>query len=331
MSLWRLALTALITLAPCTAICLDTSRGPVSPQEGDILWKDGSSEAQAGLCADAVPKLQRLVDRYAGHAGYLRAHLLLGDCLLKLGDAPAAITALRYFTSGSANEKSPESHELFQRGRVLLGRAYLAAGKGNEAYLTSMDIAKRESGSTEAAVEGLLIKARALLLLGQDAKSEKTVDSATQHLNADSPPELRGEAAWTRMKLTANRCEKLPSSKPMNEAQARQQLERRGLCVLEAVNFAHDALAAGNEEWSRKVRDESRTVLDSFSSACMTPPAASGPKRSATELRKYRAELTQALVRDCTSTLRQALPKTDESLRDAFAVQLERLSRWEPK
>lgn len=316
----------------------------MSPEEGAILWKDGSSDAQAGLCADAVPKLTRFVDRYPGHEGYVRAHLLLGECLYRLGDFKEAIRRLQYFTSGSANENPAEALELFQKGRVALGWAYLAADRGNEAYLTSLDIAKRvkkDEATSRIALQGLLIKARALVLLKQDAKAEKTVDSVIQRLSPDSDAELRGEAAWVRMKLVSRRCTQLPGKGGMDEAQARDQLRRRGSCMLEATVLAREALISGQEEWARKAELETRQASSGFRAACATPPPPAKIKRSKTELQKYNAELADVLAKDCAKTLRGAVSLVEgwnkdvppvaqpylAGMRDAFKADLVRLDR----
>jgi hypothetical protein len=322
MSQWHLAKIAAVALTLATSACperralsdTDTSRGPVSEEEGNILWQDGQSDASGGLCADAVPLLKRLVDRYPGHPGYVKAHLLLGECLIQLDDPSAAVAQLRYFTQGSASEANPESHDLYQRGRVALGRAYLALGRGSEADLVASEIARHASPSGPAelyAVEGLLIRARALVLLGQDERAQDTLDSVTPLIPAGHT-DLSGQAAWTKMRLVNRRCSRLLAKGSLDEAQARNQLGRRGDCMLEATVAARDALLTGQASWARRVEQQAIEALGSFEDACRKAP--SPPKRSKrtpTELKKYRAELAQVMARDCARTVQGAITMLD--------------------
>jgi len=345
-----------LTLAPCTAPFPDlagaaeppqaqTSRGPVSEEEGDLLWNDGREAAEAGRCAEAAPKLQRLVDRYPGHAGYVLAHLLLGQCLLQLDDFNAAIASLRFFTSGSASETTPQAHDLLQRGRVTLGRAYLAAGRGHEAYLTASEIARHvrkqpDGGAETSSLEGLLIRSRALILMNQDDRALETLDSASAGIKPGEAS-LAAEAAWTRMKLVSRRCARLPGKGGMDEAQVRDQLGRRGGCVLEATVIAREALMTGATDWAKRVEEQAVEVVGSFHEACTRAPdpPRSKPRRTAEELRKYRAELADVMARDCAGALKGAVTMLDgwkdrvptqsapylKKIRSAYAEQLSRL------
>ena len=49
-----------------TSLAVETSNGPTSPQEADILWNDGQKAFEKGQYQDAINDLQRLVDRYPG-------------------------------------------------------------------------------------------------------------------------------------------------------------------------------------------------------------------------------------------------------------------------
>ncbi|HUP56536.1 MAG TPA: hypothetical protein VM598_03725 [Bdellovibrionota bacterium] len=336
---WLSMLTAVATLSLSTASAVDTSRGQTSEEEGRVLWKDGRAAAEEGRCADAVAPLSRLVDRYPGHEGYIRAHLLLGECLLALGDAKAALKPLRYFVSGSANETRPEARELFGRGRASLARAYLAAGRFQEAFLTAEEILKRSPGA-----EGMLLKARAQIGLGQLERAEKSLGDARRGVTATSSAALRGEAAWTRMRLETRHCEKLPARGKMDEAQARNQIERRGNCLLGAALHAREAIASGDPEWSRLAEAEAREASSSFRAACSNPPdplPLRKGRRTAVEVLKYRSELADVFARDCAAKLTSAIGMVEGwskelpakaapylgGIRDALKGELERLGK----
>jgi hypothetical protein len=345
MSPWHLGKVAALVLTLATSAFpeafagTDTSRGPVSEEEGNILWQDGQSDAAAGLCADAVPLLERLVDRYPAHPGYVKAHLLLGECLIKLDDARAAVAPLRYFTSGSASESTPESHELIQRGRVALGRAYLALSRGNEADLVASEIAKHANPGTppeHSAVEGLLIRTGALILLGQDERAQETLDSVSPQIKP-AETDFAAEAAWAKMKLVTRRCSKLLAKGGLDEAQVRNQLSRRGDCMLEATVAARDALMTGQTLWAKRVEQQAIEALGSFEDVCRKPPSPpKKSKRTQTELKKYRAELSDIMARDCAHAVQGAITMLDgwkkqmpaqsaqflEGIRNAFAEAL---------
>jgi hypothetical protein len=124
--------------------------------------------------------------------------------------------------------------------------------------------------------------------------------------------ELKAEAASTRMKLVTRRCAKLPGKGGMNEAQARDELERRGGCVLEATVLARDTLMTGQVIWAKQVEREAVDALNSFRKACSEPPAPlKKAKRTREELKKYKAELADILARDCAKTIQGAVTMLD--------------------
>src|SRR6185503_6819032 len=110
---WRTCfmwLWLLIQLAPfqptfnrAWALESGTSNGPVSAEEGRILWQDGRKAFNEGNYKDAVSHLQRLIDRYPGFSGYLEAHLYLGRSLMLVGRPEDAEAPLKYYINATGN------------------------------------------------------------------------------------------------------------------------------------------------------------------------------------------------------------------------------------
>lgn len=295
-----------------------TELGPVSAEEAALLWKDGDSAFESRDYQRAVTLLQRLVDRYPGHVGFLESHRLLGEAYLALSEqeeekgnseqaralAIRALPPLRYYSSGSRDFAAAA------RAKILLGHAFLASGKLHEALLCALEIGKGvPRPPAPVRVQGLLLKTLAQLALKRHGEAERTLSSARRLLNEKEPAPgpLRGETAFVELRFRTDQCARLPSARRMGEAQARTQIARRGACLLEALLTYRTALEAGDPHYARKATRATRLSIEGHVQACLDPPAPLPLKpqdRTPLQLQRYREELVLGLRDDCAKTRR---------------------------
>ena len=215
-------------------------------EEAALLWSDGREAFQDGEYREAAELLGRFVQRYPGAEGYLEAHLLLGRARLELGRAPSAIAPLRYYVNGT--RRPVDAAE----GRLWLGQAYKITRKFHEAYFMALEV---EKGSypdrPDLRPRALILMSDAQAALGQLERAADASTRARQAIEAAPAAERAPlEAEWLRLQIDVKtrECALLPTPGPLTEDQARSQLERRGLCVLEALNTFRELTAKQMED-----------------------------------------------------------------------------------
>jgi tetratricopeptide (TPR) repeat protein len=286
-----------------------SSVGPASREEAELLWNDGKAAFDERRYGDAAHALQRLVDRYPALPGYTRAHLLLGRARMELGQSARALAPLKHFVG--ANSRSLEAAE----ARASLARVYLSLGKPHEALLTATETLKLKKPPLppELRVDALLLKSQALIGLGKDLRARQALDSARAELAAaarlqpvPNATALEGHASWLGLALKTRSCARYPGPGSMNEAQAREQMDRRGSCLLEASLLYRDTLRPGDVRWADQATRDMSIAFRAYARACAEPPPPPG-KRSKEQLGRYRAELVQLLEADCRARYSRAL------------------------
>lgn len=310
---WLLGLTILFDLAvgAFSALGAEPSTGPTSTEEAHFLWKDGKSEFDNKLYRSASIKLERLIARYPGHREYLEAHCLLGRAFLELSEPEKALEPLRYCSS-SAQKKG----EGKVRAQLWLGRAELAALNFHEALLVAREVEKQSSRSSpDLLVQILILKAQAQLELDRLARARSALASAreeTQKNPQGKSPILSStlsELALTELRLKTHDCARLPGPGFLNELQVRNQLDRRGSCLLEALALFKDVLRLGQVAHSDQASFEVNLAFQNYSKACHKPPdppETHPVRRTRKQLSEYRAELKAVLEKECDLKYTQA-------------------------
>jgi tetratricopeptide (TPR) repeat protein len=299
---WRLVLLILITH---TSFGAPTSLGPTSEEEAATLWREGRLAMDDSRFQDAVNSLERMVARYAGKPGYLEAHLLLGEALLELGKSEMAVVPLKYYITANPNQLNSA------RARIALGHSYLNLNKLHEAYLVTLELDKmrtRHKLSSDILLETLLIKAQAQLGLKHESKAISALESAEKQLSEQNSPQIKGKIYGLQLQLKFSECEQLPSKGNLDEGQIRNQLDRRGTCLLEALLLFHKILKMGDLRSAGIAVNQVNHAFKSYSVSCADPPPPPlAKKRSALETRRYREELTDLLAQECQKKAADAL------------------------
>ena len=323
-------LTLLVLLNICisgSALAIDSSSGPRSAFEAQVLYREGSAAFGAKDYQQATNFLQRFVDRYPGNPGYLESHLLLGRSLLELGRSKDALAPLQYFIQGS------KDFEKTARTRLILCETYLKLHDAHEAYLSALEI-ERLAGVThlsrEVTAEGLLYKIQALLDLKQEKRASITF-SAAKKLTVELPQlaETQAHVAWLDQQLKLVPCNQLPSRGPLEEDQVRAQMDRKGICLNEATLIYRALLETGSNYWPERATKALAQSYENYAKFCAHPPLPprnTKKKRTKEQLAQYQAELADRIVQDCElrekpaydvlTQLKQTLPKNLSALSD---------------
>ena len=275
-----------------------SSRGPTSDEEAALLWKDGQKAYDLSNYSEAIQNLQRLVDRYPGKPGYLQAHYLLGHSLVKSGDTKHAIEPLRYFIAASSPADESWS------ARLLLAQAYLDTGKFQEAKLTALEIQNRINQknlpaiSPDFVIEAVLVRSAALFGLKHFAEAAQLSQSAEGLLTPQSSAALTGKTLLHGLKMKTFQCSQLGSKGPLSEAQLRNQFDRRGSCLLEALLIFQRIAKAEDTLSLDTAEKELGLAFQTYRHACLSPPQASGVVRTPKQALQFRAELGNSLFQD---------------------------------
>jgi hypothetical protein len=295
---WPLVLLAAAKLA----IAAETSSGPTSDSESELIWKEAQTAYEARDFVQASNHLQRLVDRYPGAQGYLKAHLYLGVARLEMKQAERAVEPLKYFIQ--AEGKTPDG----VYARLELGRAYHALSKKHEALLVAMELDRLTQVKSLSArrAEALVFKARTLMALGRDSEARLALDASTKRAReASAAAPVRGLNAVAELEWKLRECSKLPGKDPLKEDQLRDRISRRGQCLVESVNLYRSTVDAGDAPSAQVAAEESADAWIRYLDSCSNPLPPPGRKSKA-QLNAYREELRSALLQDCKSRVNHA-------------------------
>jgi TolA-binding protein len=338
MWLWLLIQTALLQnvnlecagLTTSSIFCFheagaaDTSTGPTSQEEANVLWNDGKAAYDAEEFAKAIPLFQRLVDRYPGFSGYLEAHRYLGRAYLFNDQAKLSIPPLRYYITATADR------ELSLRARIWLAEANLATGNPHEAFLSSIEIEKSPSADPQTFAEGEIMKAHTLIALKEDERAQKVLDAVKQKPIVDTDPVLKGQAAQVELQLKIHDCEKpiTPSPKVgLDELKVQDAYSRRAICLQEAlllVRHAVDAAGTGKDLMTLKqAQGEILRGFIAYNHAIQNPPlAAHNASQTTLQKNQYKAELVDHLRGDQRRTYQEATASLTTWKKEATALSI---------
>lgn len=278
-----------------------TSRGATSEEEEGVLWEDGKAAFEKAMHLEASQKLQRLVDRYPANAHRPDSLLMLGRSYLAMDEYAAARMALQALVHMKSTQ--PIGIE----GRVWLGQALLGLRKHSAAYLSALEVESLPSPPSIRA-EALLVKSQALIGQGKDFRAERAADAASPWIkkvtDAQTASKLRARQYAVRLDLKLRECVLLPRPS-RDERRIRNEIEQRGLCLMEASTLF------------KRQRDEGRTAADErlglsaaqklvqgwedYARACAQPlvPSEGSPKQ-------FKAELVDYITQTCRASFTTA-------------------------
>jgi TolA-binding protein len=307
---WQWLLVPIILLcSPCYGI--STSSGPTSDEEEGVLWEIGKTAFSESHYQDAINAFQRYLDRYPASAHYLQAQLALGKALIEQDENAKALPLLRSFVTHCRN------HTDSAQGRLLLGRVYLNLKKFNEADLITLEINQLEKEKhlpPEILLESSLIQSEALLGLGHLDRAIEVLRQVEQQVAETSYSSIKGHAFGLEIKLKISDCARLPTQDPMNELQLRDQLDRRGTCLLESLLIYRKILQSNDPKSASLATSQIIRAFSQYANACSSklhsphdPHSPQVMKRTQLELKHYNDELSTLLQQDCKQKYATAL------------------------
>ncbi len=291
-----------------------TAAGRATEEDARILLEDARLLVAEKRLDDAIPKLERILERHPGSAGFTEAHWLLGTAYWRKGQPARAVAPLRSYIEALGRS------EPALRARLLLARVNLELTQVSEALTLAQEVenaaAKATKNKKSARIdpalvqEARLLRARAWIARGRLDDAERSLDSVRSDLAArgDTSP-LREEQMTLRLAIQLKRCDRYPpltEKRPnWDEAQLADLYQRRGTCIAESLPLYRDLLALPAEPLnghSREARAAFSAAYSAFHSSCRNPPAPPvepGKKRTKAQLQAYLTERQQLLDRTC--------------------------------
>ena len=211
-----------------------TSVGPTSKEEGELLWKDAETLYSNGEYVKARRPLERILARYPGHTHYIEAKLLLGRTYLRSDQPLKASKILKEIIQW--NSKTLISYET----RADLAVAQLEMLRAAEALLLCQEILNSPldpSAMTPHRARSYLIKAMSHAELKQPQLAAEAIALAKKEfeLHTVELADWKLERDLTLLDYQLYTCSLLPSNESLTEAQLREQMQRRKLCLMDAI------------------------------------------------------------------------------------------------
>jgi len=294
-----LSLGLMMILFNGAATALET--GPRSPEEAEYLWDEGTSAFSASEWEKASQNFQRYISRYPGKPHFLKSHSLLGQSLLNRGEFAAAAKPLRYY----ADAVKENGEKVL--ARAYLSQAYLGLRKFHEAFLSAQEAEKIFRKDTtlasqrELLVRTLIAKTQSLIGLGDDLHEKLAViasDGALQVARETSATDLQAQAWVNSLRLKTWQCGKLPNEKRLPEEQVKDQMDRRGTCLLESLKILQNVYQTQDSAGMLDANAIEKKQWELYFAAAEHPPNPTPLKpkdRNPTQLKRYFSELSSFL------------------------------------
>ncbi len=315
--------TLLFSQLPVTSLIADdhskySESGPRQADEPSVLTEKAILAIQESHFSEAVPYLQRFIDRYPAHPDTLTNTRRLGEALFYSNQFSKVATPLRRYIA--AKGEASEADEM----RILMAQALIEAKRPSQALAVIVEIigtSDIEQGRSKLGlpvirkrvsppnqinrVSALLIRCHALLELKQFDEATQTWDSANRDfITLDEKTRSRLEAPLLAMqlKLELRECERFPTAKTMSEAQAKDQMERKALCLAKSIQRFQPLLKTGSLGWIEKAAKDIVAGYRHYYVNSSSPPAApletGEDKQSAQQLATYQKELATFFLKN---------------------------------
>ncbi|MDR3606709.1 MAG: hypothetical protein P4M08_04925 [Oligoflexia bacterium] len=297
-------------LAPRPAPAVETSSGPTTMEGAEVLWHDAKKAYEEGLYDEAIPPIERLLSRYPGYPDakrYRELRAWLGHAWLAQGKPEKAISPLQAYLEGAGRTDSSlwTSEESVNRAhaRIRIVDAYTQLRKFQDALIAVEELKKDPAHNLTSELEArsLLQEARLLIALGRQNEAATLVVSASAPAQRAAQPAVLGEQRLLETELKAETCARFPSAKALEESETINQLDRRGICLEEAMLYFERLVNAKSETHSELARDLFSRAFKNYKEACANPPPSTKTKVQTTAQQKvtYREELAAKLIPAC--------------------------------
>ena len=271
----------------------------LSHEQSLDLFEKGKKSFEKKQYEESISPLKAYLERNPGAPHFFEAHLLLGRSLLALKKFNEALPYFKAYV-----ESTPATHPQAIWVRLDLGEAYLQSHHPSLAYLTSLEIEKlqeQHAPSPEAKIKALLLKGRSSLRDEKRTQKEEQARLILSSLEASAlslNEELRAQTQSFKLEYKLYQCSRFFLDHPLTEQQIKDQYERQGICLMEALNLYHLLLQFSDQKTLGDATNGLKKLLSEYSSRGQSPPLP-GPSgsRSPSQKLKEQAELKDLLLR----------------------------------
>ncbi len=278
----------------------------LTPQnEAKTLWIESQSALTHNDLENAIYFLKQFVSRYPGQPDFLKAQILLGSALRKSGKTEESIP---YFTDYIRNTQiNPDSIQ----ARLELSQAYLDTKKFSEAHLAVLEAEKalQTRPNLELRIPVLFMKAQSWIALDRDFQAFQLIESLEKQFMQGSDLKMKGKGYNLKITAKTHLCAQLNLKGNLNESQIHNQIERRGLCLLEALLIFQKTLQIGHHPFIDSTTIELEKAFSDYHQACSHPPAPKSRTRQAQN--QFQKELADWLIPECQKKSSTALELLD--------------------
>ena len=257
---------------------------PFSYKEPSFLWNEANQAFQQKKYSEATDFFQQLINDDPTGPYFLASLLYLSKSLMAKHREAEAMDPLKDLLA------SAPFAENFLEASLLLIRLHLHFQHGLEATLLIEELEKKIQ---VIPVELFLLKTQACLLLHEDQKASWSLQAAQPHLQ-EAPLHLKQEAWDLDIQIQLKACARMRFEEPLQEQQALQLMERRGLCLIKMA-LSYDKIRCSFSN-PTPMLERIQEALAKYRDTCSHPPQASDyPKLTASQRRQYLRELTWQL------------------------------------
>ena len=315
MRYWIYFLSFMLFLHLNTIQAEESSWGPTSEKEAQVLWVEGQKSLENEKFQEAISYFRRLIDRYPAQEGYFQAHSLLGQAYLEMGQPEKAIPLLQFFISNQSDRVE------LAKARLILGHCYIHLKKYDEAYLLTNELNqqhKKQLLPLELRLESLIIQAHASFGLHQNLRTELALDAAEKKMIPGMSSRIKGLFNHLKLSLKIRMCEQFPSQKLLSDGQLQNQMERRGLCLQESLIILKKVIQSQHLQSIQGSFTELSSAFRNYRDSCLHPfqylAKVAKNKRTPSEEKSYREELTDFTFKNCLTNNEKALGLLENEL-----------------
>ena len=269
----------------------------LNESDSEIIWKKAKLAFADRDWENAARDLETLLKKYPTHAEHLEARLRLGLSYLNQKEYKKSFKPLKYYIASLKNEIPGH------RARLALGTAYLENYEYALASLNALEIInanKKTKLPNEIYLESLLQRSWAQIGLNQILSAKKTLASYWSEKPKTAPGFETLDTLAQKLGIDSKILEcNIGYPKTMtNESEVRGLYQKRGRCLLEALNSFKGLIEFGTEKWTESARNSITQGIYVYDKKCKNPPD-SPSKMNQDQKRFYRAELKEIIAKDC--------------------------------
>jgi hypothetical protein len=256
------------------------------------LWEQAIQAFEQKKYPEAISYFQKFTHPNPPGPYFLPSLLYLSKSLLATKQEAQALPLLKEFL-----DAAPFSENALEVSLLLI-RVQLHIHENLKASLLIEELEKK---TKEIPIELLLLKTQAMLALHQDQKAVWSLQAAQSKLE-NAPLAFQQEAWDLDIQIQLKNCSRMRFEEPLQEQQALQLMERRGLCLFQTA-LSYHRTRCSLSPLSSQILERIYQALEQYRHACNHPPQAWDHQLlTSWQSRQYLRELASQLKRQYEKT-----------------------------